>query len=161
MAGKGRKKKDLYRIKIVDEDGDKVKVHFIGYSKNEDEWMNKEDVIVMNPSPTNSVPTESDSSFGSSSKLSNSCSSNELSEHTTSVWRPLSPYNELGNKIKAALKSTRKESPSVRIDMSFDQLLFSGGLARLGTKKRVYFGRQRYSLVCYSDLDPLLGTDEY
>ena len=138
----------------------KMEVHFVGYSKKEDEWKRKDELITLEPGADSLSARSSKSSFNISSDSSNSSGSlSGVSENNTpTVWRPLSLYDELGNKIKAGLKSTRKESPSVRIEMSFDKLLFDGGLARVGVKKRVYFGKQRYSLVSYNDLDSLLGA---
>jgi len=37
-------------------------------------------------------------------------------------------YNELYHRIKASLKSGRKESPIVEIEMPFDCVTFDGGL---------------------------------
>ena len=43
--------------------------------------------------------------------------------------------------------------------MCFDKLLYDGGLAKLGTWKRKFQGRDRYTIKKYSDLDSLLGAN--
>ena len=72
------------------------------------------------------------------------------------VWQPFSLYRELGNKVKSSLQSSRRESPAVKLDMTFDKLLFEGGLGRLGMEKRVCRGIRRYTIRAYSDIDSLL-----
>ena len=61
------------------------------------------------------------------------------------VWQPFSLYRELGNKVKSSLQSSRRESSAVKIDMTFDKLLFEGGFDRLGIEKQVSRGIRRYT----------------
>jgi hypothetical protein len=68
-------------------------------------------------------------------------------------------YGELANRIKASLRSGRKESPIVRIEMPFDRIAFDGGLGLSGIKKSVMRGSQRYTISHYKDLNRLLGVD--
>ena len=42
--------------------------------------------------------------------------------------------------------------------MSFDILLFSGGLKKSGVPSRQVAGNQYYKIQCYHDLNPLLGS---
>ena len=48
-----RIKKDatLYELEIVEEDvyNNRVKVHFIGYDSDDDEWRNKADIVSLKP----------------------------------------------------------------------------------------------------------------
>ena len=125
---------ELYRIRVVEENGDKVKVHYIGYSKKYDEWKNKDELVSLEKDNSDITPQPS-------------------------TWQPYSLYRELANKIKANLHSSRKESPAVKIDMPFDRLLFEGGLARLGIEKRVHRGTTKLTIKTYKDLDPLLEKD--
>lgn len=134
----------LYRIRIVEEDGDRFKVHYIGYSRKEDEWKTRDELIVL---PQDAGDGDQDEATTATSE-----------DVTCTVWQPFSLYRELGNRIKCSLQSSRKDSPMVKIDLPFDKLLFDGGLAKVGTKKRVYYKQQRYSIKSYKDLDPLLGS---
>ena len=34
----------LYPIEVVEEDGDRVKVHYVGYGLEDDEWRKREDI---------------------------------------------------------------------------------------------------------------------
>ena len=71
---------------------------------------------------------------------------NDDLESSNEAYIPFSSYKELGNKIKQALQSGRKSSPSVWIELPFDEALFHGGLGRAGTmdsslrrgRRRVY-----------------------
>ena len=97
----------LYEIKIVEEKGDRVKVHYVGYSKKEDEWKRRDELVLLDNGATDGA-TEAETINGS-----------------LSLWQPFSLYQELGSKIKANLQSSRKESPCVKIDMSFDKINYS------------------------------------
>ena len=55
--------------------------------------------------------------------------------------------------------SRRKESPTIRIDLQFDKVLFEGGLKVCGTASRFYCGVQRYTIKKYVDLNPVLGQN--
>ncbi len=68
-------------------------------------------------------------------------------------------YSEPGTKIKVALVCRRKESPTVRIELPFDKLLFEGGIKACGTPSRYYRGGNRYKIRKFSDLVPVLGQD--
>ncbi len=83
---------------------------------------------------------------------SENCSPSHFSE-------PLEIHQELGNKIKKALNGSRKDSPVVRISVSFKQLAFNSDLEMLGTKKQKNRGVQHYKIKQYQDLDCLLGQN--
>jgi len=130
----GVKRDKLYPVKVVDKNSDNglVKIHYVGYSSAYDEWRNEAEVV----------------------------ESNEASvEVSCELVKPFSLYEQLCNRIKCALNSGRKDSPSVRIDMPFDKLLFDGGLRSLGTLVRTYRGTERYRINHYRDLNPLLGVN--
>ena len=57
------------------------------------------------------------------------------------------------------MNSSRKESPVVRIDMTFDKIKFDGGLRLCGKVKHSVRSIKRYTISRYQDLNPLLGTD--
>ena len=68
-----------------------------------------------------------------------------------------SHYKELHIKIKQLLTCGRKQSPSVKINMGFDYLLFVGGLQVAGVTTRSAHGSTKYRIRAYSDLNFLLG----
>ncbi len=43
---------DLYDVEVVEKDGDKVKVQYIGYSQKHDEWIDAVDVVSRQPPAT-------------------------------------------------------------------------------------------------------------
>ena len=120
----------LYPVTVVEDDGSRYKVHYVGYGDSYDEWKDYGDVEELeNCDVIDGVPT------------------------------PFSLYGELANRIKASLRSGRKESTVVRIEMSFDHIAFDGGLGLSGIKKSVMRGSQRYTISHYKDLNRLLGVD--
>jgi len=60
---------------------------------------------------------------------------NQTSSNNTKAIKPYYLHIELGIKIKQALMCSKKQSPSVSIDMGFDYLLFKGGLEEAGVAK--------------------------
>lgn len=119
----------LYPVNIVQEDGNRYKVHYIGYSSCYDEWKDDEELVALDH--------------------------DEDSEEV----EPFSLYTELSHRIKASLSSGRKESPIVKIEMPFDRISFDGGLRVCGIKKRVVHGTQRYTISSFKDLNRLLGSN--
>ena len=99
----------LYPIDVVEQDANgRLKIHYIGFSSVFDEWREPSDIVPL-------------SEKGGSS------------HNDTSPYLPFSLYSELGNAIKKALISGRKESPHVRIEMPFDKLQFTGGFKACST----------------------------
>ena len=141
---------DLFRIRVVEERGSKVKVHYIGYNKRFDEWKERDELVILDNNGSCRSGNASVSHSGNSSTTRTGIAS------LPTVWQPFSLYIELGNKVKSSLQSSRRESPAVKLDMTFDKLLFEGGLGRLGMEKRVCCGIRRYTIRAYSDIDSLL-----
>ena len=140
-ARKTSTKDKLYHIEVVEIDGSRARIHYVGYNDSDDEWRNLSELITIPPTPR-------------------SVNNRNLSVYDT----PIPPYNlykELRIKIKQGLICrTGKVSPSVVIDMGFDYLLFKGGLQAIGvTKQNTHGTNIRYKLRCYKDLDPLLGQN--
>lgn len=79
----------LYRLQMIEQDEEKdlVKVRYIGYSSNHDEWQNKADIIHLD---------EADD-----------CSEEEDGAEC-SIVHPFCLYDELAFKIKTALSSNRE-----------------------------------------------------
>lgn len=67
-------------------------------------------------------------------------------------------YERLASKIKNSLKSSRKSSPEVRIDMDFDRYLYNRDMKSLGQLKEKKGGNEVYSIIHYSDLNAVLGA---
>ena len=128
-----KRKKDsdaeLYPIEIMERDtvNARVKIHYIGYSANEDEWRDASDIVDFTPPKPLISPT-------------------------------FSLYQELALKIKRTLQGSRKASPEVRIEMDFDNIIFDGGLKRVGKLRQIQRGVHVYGITAYSDLDGLLGS---
>ena len=117
----------LYPVTVLEDDGSRYRVHYVGYSDSYDEWKDYSDVEALNVDEGDSTP--------------------------------FSLYRELANKIKASLKSGRKESPIVKIEMPFDRISFDGGLGLCGVKQSFMRRSQRYTISTYKDLNRLLGVD--
>ena len=103
---------DLFRIRVVEERGSKVKVHYIGYNKRYDE----DKLVILD---NNGSCRSGNASVGHSG---NSSTTRTGIASLPTVWQPFSLYRELGNKVKSLLQSSRRESPAVKIDMTFDKL---------------------------------------
>ena len=121
----------LYPVDVVERgENGRVKVQYIGFNQEFDEWRAPSDIVPL-----------------------------ELDKSSDPVLLPFSLYFELGNTVKKALNSGRKESPHIRIEMAFDKLQFTGGLKACSTSSRTYCGYERYKITSYKNLDPLLGKN--
>ena len=141
-AFKSSSQDKLYPIEVVETDGSRARVHYVGYNNSNDEWRDLSELVT--------IPVGSRSHNDNTSKVP---------AYNIPI-QPFSLYNELRIKIKQALVCrTGKTSPSVVIDMGFDYLLFKGGLQAVGIAKQKTHGNIRYKLKCYKDLDPLLGQN--
>ena len=60
--------------------------------------------------------------------------------------QPFSLYGDIRNRIKRSLKFGRKSSPTVKVIMPFDPLLFNGGLKCAETPYQMKSGIQHYSV---------------
>ena len=128
----------LYPISIVERDGSRVKIHYVGYNDGYDEWREVGDIVPPSAEPGNP-------SGGSQTRQT--------------IQQQYSLYKELSIKIKQFLTCGRKQSPSVKINMGFDYLLFVGGLQAAGAATRSAQGKTRFKIQAYSDLDFLLGKN--
>ena len=79
----------LYPISVVEEDGSRVKIHYVGYSDGYDEWREVGDIVSLSPEPAHV-------------KSSGGSQTSQL------VQQPYSLYNELSTKIKQCLTCGRK-----------------------------------------------------
>ena len=113
----------LYPIEVVERNGSRVRIHYVGYDNSADEWREQTDIISL-------------------TSTNNSSTNNNTITINNTIIQPYSLYNELQIKIKQALVCGRKQSPIVTIDMGFDYLLFKGGLQAAGIAKRLIHGNQ-------------------
>ena len=135
-AHKSSSKEKLYPIEVVEINGSRGRIHYVGYDDCFDEWRDLAELVNIPPSPSN-------------------C---DDSAYETPIQQ-YSLHNELRIKIKQCLVfRAGKASPSVTIDMGFDYLLFKGGLQPAGVVKQ-HTRSLRYKLRSYKDLDPLLGQN--
>ena len=102
----------LYRLEILEKDNEKdtVKVRYIGYDSNHDEWRPRGDIV--------DVKDELEEEDG-------------LLTNPVKV-QPFCLYDELAKRIKVLLVSNRKGDPVCSVCMSFDTIYFDG-LARRST----------------------------
>ena len=134
----------LYRLKVIEKDdaNGHVKVRYMGYGEEYDEWKLLEDII----------------------ELSESSSTDEASSVTTTSFSvgKFCLYKELAYRVKALLCSSRKGNPLCRVVMSFDIIYFEG-LIRRGTKMCSTGQRKSevYQLSSLTKLDDLLGERWY
>jgi len=128
-----RIKDKLYPVEIVGRDGDRVKVHYIGYSSQYDEWRLSSDLETL--------------------KIKDSTRGGQQLE--LDPYQPFDLHRELAYSIKSSLKGSRND-PEVRIDMPFHLLLFNGGLKQHGYMLHHGRGHEAMGIENYSDLTPLL-----
>ena len=107
---------NLYPVKIVQKEGDKVKIHYIGYGKKYDEWKDQCDVELI----TGDEVSQCESAI------------QEQDELPVQVYKPYSLYNDLSVRIKKAIICSRTGSPKVKIIMPFDVMMFNGGIKMAG-----------------------------
>ena len=124
------KAEKLYPVEVVDRDGTRLRIHYVGYDDRYDEWREAEEVETIDT---------------------------DCEESEAELYLPYDPHRELAYQIKAALDSRHRKDPDTRIDMPFDKLLFDGGLKQRGVHLRRSHGHDVYGLKQYSDLDYLLG----
>ena len=125
----------LYPTSIVQRDGSRVKIHYVGYSDGYDEWREVGDILSESGNPPDDIQTPQQQ------------------------IQSYSLYKELSIKIKQHLTCGKKQSPLVKINMGFDHLLFVGDLQATGIAKTSVRGITRYKIQAYNDLDFLLGTN--
>ena len=70
---------------------------------------------------------------------------------------PFHLHNELLYQIKASLNSKSRTDVDVRIELPFDQFLFTGGLQQAGRWIQKSRSHDVYTIRKYSALTPLLG----
>jgi len=137
-------KEELYPVEIVERAEDKrEKVHYVGYKDIFDEWKDEDDLHV------EELVQE----------VSSSSPAPKKSKMPVEVLEPFSLYKELSLHIKRSLSCNIKGSPSIKITMAFDILLFNDGLKAAGTPSKMVKGIQNYKIQHCKDLNSLLGNN--
>ena len=90
-------------------EGRRVKIHYVGYSNNYDEWRYANEVVDLSAGGESRSRSGDKSTNDSSSMESNNDSETDSGYGT--VFKPFSLYKELANKIKNMLVSSRKRYP--------------------------------------------------
>lgn len=121
----------LYDVTVLEEDGDKVKIHYNGYGEEFDEWRQRNEIQDL----TTQTPME--------------------------MYRPFELHRELAMQIKLSLNSKNRRDPDVRIEVPFDKMLFEGGLKQSGHYLGRSHGHDVYGIDKYSDLSHLMGATDW
>lgn len=132
----------LYRLKVLEEDlnNNLVKVRYIGYSSEYDEWRLRDEIV----------------------DLSDDSSENDCTDFPASIQH-FCLFQELALRIKSLLSSNRKGDPICRIIMSFDSISFDSLIVRSTAlpKTRLNPRRQVYTIINVTKLEDLLGERWY
>ena len=118
----------LYPIEVRERQENSVKIHYIGYSDEHDEWRDPSELV----------------NIGSDG-------------HHLETYHPYNPHQEIAYQIKLALHSGNRKDPEVRIELPFDRLLFDGGLKQFGQFLHTRNGHDVYTVQSHADLKLLLG----
>ena len=142
----------LYRLKILEEDKDNpdlVKVGYVGYGSEYDEWRSKKDIVSLAGNDDGSEDDPREDSEHSDSDLEG-----------PPTMKQFSLYEELAMRIKSMLVSYRKGDPVCCISMSFDTIFFDG-LIRRGMVVTSTSRQTKYTLSSLTKLDDILGRRWY
>ena len=130
--------KKLYPVEVIESTRNRVRVHYVGYSSQYDEWKDKSEIEVMNL------------------QLGNISQDTKAKSDSADIY---DLHKELTVKIKRVLSCNRTASPNIKVRMPFDILLFNGGLKLAAVPSRRSCGIQYYKINHYKDLYPLLGIN--
>ena len=132
----------LYRLRVLEEDEEngRVKVGYIGFTDEYDEWRRLEDIVTVEEEEE--YKEEEDNAYSAPSQLK------------------FCLFEELACRIKLLLFSSRKGSPVCSVSMSFDRVHFDSLVMR-GIRKETKGKKDVYSLDSLSKLDDLLGERWY
>ena len=138
-----REESKLYRLRVLEEDGDSVKVSYIGYGSQYDEWRPRTEVVLLDGNEDSSDESECDISLA--------------------PVKPFCLYKELACRIKSLLLSYRKGDPVCCITMSFDSIYFDGlirrGSSLPSTSRQPK--QKKYTLPSLTKFDDILGGRWY
>jgi len=125
----------LFRLNVLEEDDatGRVKVSYVGYGSECDEWKGRDEIVV--------IESESDGECAES-------------EGVILQLQPLNLFQVFATNIKSSLVSARKGNPCCRINMPFDCIYFEGlkqrGVLRSSLQKNCY--KHIYTLAKLNDI---------
>ena len=137
----------LFRLNVLEEDHatGRVKVSYVGYGSECDEWKGRDEVVEIEPESENKCENSSDF------------------EVVISQPQPLNLFQVLATNIKSSLVSTRKGNPCCRINMHFDSIYFEGlkqrGILQLSRQKNCR--KDIYTVAKLSKLNDIVGHRWY
>ena len=138
----------IYRLNVLEEDESRglVKISYIGYGSEWDEWRRREDLIELNEED---VDDEDDAM--------DSCAMQQSLQMS-----PLNLYEQLATNIKLQLVSYRKRNPYCRISMNFNSIYFEGLIQRGSVISRTkHLKKQVYTVTNFSKFNDILGKRWY
>ena len=144
----------LYRLKILEEDPSRgmVKVRYVGYGNECDEWRAMDDIVDLTEDDSNVEQDGVEGSF-------------HFDLYTTleiPQRKRYCLYEELTYRIKSLLVSSRKGDPVCCVTMNFDAIYFESLAIRCTLIKNPKQGNQKcYTLSAFSKLTDLLGPRWY
>ena len=137
----------LYRVLEEDEaNADHVKVRYIGYSSECDEWRSRKDIVHLNDEESSSSSDESDGA--------------DLSQLPRKRIKLFCLYEELASRVKSLLVSCSKADLVYHVNMGFDTIFFDELIRQSATQQRSS-QRQVYTIPILSKLDDTLGNRWY
>lgn len=146
----GSNDSELYRLTILEEDPSRemVKVRYVGYGSEYDEWRPVCDIVDLTEEsdPDDHDQTEAD--------LMDVCAVFGLP-----VRKKFCLYEELAYRIKSLLVSSRKADPVCCISMNFDSVYFDGLVRRCTLIKSCK--QKWYTITAFSNLNDILGPRWY
>lgn len=147
----------LFRVNILetDEENGSVKVSYIGYGDEYDEWRPSDDIVDLISDADNGEHVDESASPGDGNH--DFANSGETLVPIPSQQFCL--YNELAFKIKSLLISSRKADPQCKIIMTFDKLCYDGLLYR-GVAVKKHGCKEIYTVISLNKLD-ILGERWY
>lgn len=140
----------VYRLNVLEEDESSglVKISYIGYGSEWDEWRSREDIIELTD--------------GDGDEVDNSGDCVTRPPLQTFPKQPINLYEQLTTSIKSQLVSYRKRSPYCRICINFDCIYFEGLIQRGSVIPRTkYLKQQVYTVTKLSKLNDILGHRWY
>ena len=131
----------------------RVRVHYVGYGHDHDEWKCADEVVKLSPERKVRV---------AESGISEDGESDGESVRIDTEFKPYSLYEELPNKVKKALQSYRKKDPVCRLELGFDAIYFEGLAIRAHLITKSQQAKHKvYSINVFSKMDDLLGKNWY
>lgn len=140
----------LYHLQVIEEDpiNELVKVSYVGYGSEFDEWRSVDDIVTLTEEDESS--SEEEGSFDLIATLG------------MPARKRFCLYDELGSRIKSLLISDRRSNPVCCVTMNFDSIYFDGLVIRSVLIKSSKQSKQKcYTISALSKFNDLLGPRWY